>query len=197
LQVAMLALAIGIAMPALARTEIGRSASEVDAPQVEPLRLAWCQQMGGYATYEDFYRAQREKRDRARAEMRNDQEALQRLGYYRGRVDGVSGPQMRAAVTDFRRTNGLPPGSSMDVQTRSVLTSSEAKGKQSADLDQRQVQQMLTDLGYYRGPIDGISGPQTRAAVAVFRQEHDLPPGGKTLDTRDVVALREAHAKVR
>jgi hypothetical protein len=36
------------------------------------------------------------------------------------------------------------------------------------------VQVALRDWGYYAGPIDGIMGPQTRAALAAFQADHGL-----------------------
>ena len=36
------------------------------------------------------------------------QHKLAQLNYYEGPVDGVLGPQTRAAITDFQRANGLP-----------------------------------------------------------------------------------------
>ena len=40
------------------------------------------------------------------------------------------------------------------------------------------VQARLSNLGYDPGPIDGIVGPRTRAAVRRFQQEHDLKVDG-------------------
>ena len=53
-------------------------------------------------------------------------------------------------------------------------------------------QEALAGLGYYRGPIDGIIGPKTRAAVAKFQTDRGLPPDGKI--SRDLVA-RVARAR--
>ncbi|HYH79693.1 MAG TPA: protein-arginine deiminase family protein [Longimicrobium sp.] len=41
----------------------------------------------------------------------------------------------------------------------------------------REYQQMLQELGYYPGRIDGIHGPITNEAVRGFRCDHELPPG--------------------
>jgi hypothetical protein len=41
-----------------------------------------------------------------------------------------------------------------------------------------QVQQDLAHDGYYRGPIDGVVGPGTRAAIAAYQQDNGLPPTG-------------------
>ena len=41
-------------------------------------------------------------------EVRQQQNLLQYLGYYEGRVDGIDGPLTEAAMTDFRADNGNP-----------------------------------------------------------------------------------------
>jgi N-acetylmuramoyl-L-alanine amidase len=46
------------------------------------------------------------------------------------------------------------------------------------------VQARLNNLGYDSGPVDGIDGPRTRAAVSAFQKDHGLEvdgiPGPKT-----------------
>ena len=42
-----------------------------------------------------------------------------------------------------------------------------------------QVQTALSQLGYYRGPINGIQGSRTQAAIAVYQREHRLPETGQ------------------
>ena len=41
-----------------------------------------------------------------------------------------------------------------------------------------QVQRRLGELGYYHGIVDGIMGPQTRAAVAAYEGTHNLVVDG-------------------
>ena len=36
------------------------------------------------------------------------------------------------------------------------------------------VQLALRDQGYYHGPIDGLIGPQTQAALAAYQRDHGL-----------------------
>lgn len=43
----------------------------------------------------------------------------------------------------------------------------------------KQRQQALTDLGYELGPIDGIPGRKTSAAVRAFEEDHGLPGDGE------------------
>jgi peptidoglycan hydrolase-like protein with peptidoglycan-binding domain len=54
------------------------------------------------------------------------------------------------------------------------------------DPEVRAAQESLTALGYYRGPIDGIVGPKTRAAVANYQIDEGLSPDGKV--SRELVA---------
>jgi hypothetical protein len=44
--------------------------------------------------------------------------------------------------------------------------------------DVQSAQRYLTALGYYRGRIDGVYGPQTRSAVIQFEQAQGLPGTG-------------------
>jgi membrane-bound lytic murein transglycosylase B len=41
------------------------------------------------------------------------------------------------------------------------------------------MQTRLADLGYYDGVIDGIMGPQTRAAISAYESTHSLVVDGK------------------
>lgn len=50
-------------------------------------------------------------------------------------------------------------------------------GVTTAD-DLRGAQRLLYALGYYRGPIDGVYGAQTRSAVMQFETSQGLPPTG-------------------
>lgn len=54
----------------------------------------------------------------------------------------------------------------------------------------RNAQQSLKDKGLYDGPVDGINGPLTRAAVKKYQQQQNITPDGrlgpKTLDTLGV-----------
>jgi localization factor PodJL len=51
-----------------------------------------------------------------------------------------------------------------------------------------EVQQELAQLGYYQGPIDGIVGPVTQAAIAAYQRDNGLPATG-AIDTRLLAAL--------
>jgi len=60
------------------------------------------------------------------------------------------------------------------------------KPRPPADPQVLAAQKALAELGYYRGAIDGISGPKTRRAVSDYQQDVGLTPDGSV--TRDLVA---------
>ena len=49
----------------------------------------------------------------------------------------------------------------------------------------RSAQRLLTDLGYYRGPVDGVMRARTRAALRAFQRDEGVTPHGRL--TRDVM----------
>ena len=51
----------------------------------------------------------------------NVQSALQQQGYYHGEVDGLLGPQTRAAIADYQRDRGLYITSAVDQPTLESL----------------------------------------------------------------------------
>jgi predicted cobalt transporter CbtA len=57
------------------------------------------------------------------------------------------------------------------------------------------VQRALVDLGLYYGPVDGVYGVETAAAVETFRQSRGLGPGG--VDGELVYRLRQESAAAR
>jgi len=51
----------------------------------------------------------------------NVQSALQQQGYYHGEIDGLLGPETRAAIADYQRANGLAETASVDQPTLQSL----------------------------------------------------------------------------
>jgi peptidoglycan hydrolase-like protein with peptidoglycan-binding domain len=50
----------------------------------------------------------------------------------------------------------------------------------------------LQNLGYYRGPVDGVFGPSLHIALALFQADHDLEAQGE-LDDETIAKLIEVH----
>ena len=51
-------------------------------------------------------------------------------------------------------------------------------------------QQRLKDRGYYTGPVDGVMGPRTAAALRAYQRDHGLTATGQ-LDSQTASALSE------
>jgi peptidoglycan hydrolase-like protein with peptidoglycan-binding domain len=54
------------------------------------------------------------------------------------------------------------------------------------------VQARLANLGYWPGPLDGILGPRTQAALRLFQGDHNLEMTGED-DDDTVKALFDEH----
>jgi len=66
-------------------------------------------------------------------------------------------------------------------------------GNAYADSTVASAQQQLAREGYYRGQIDGVLGPETRAAIAQFQTNHGLRvTGALTTDTLGALGLRSS-----
>jgi localization factor PodJL len=51
----------------------------------------------------------------------NVQSALQQQGYYQGDIDGVLGPQTRAALAEYQSAQGIEPTGAIDEPTLDTL----------------------------------------------------------------------------
>ncbi len=114
-------------------------------------------------------------------EVRQIQTALKKLGYYTGSVDGVYGSQTQAAVRKFQAAKGLTVDGICGSVTLSALGiggSSTTLRKGSSGSGVKQVQQKLSNWGYYTGTIDGIYGSGTEAAVRKFQRNNGLTADG-------------------
>jgi N-acetylmuramoyl-L-alanine amidase len=63
---------------------------------------------------------------------------------------------------------------------------------ETSDLGITGVQARLANLAYAPGPVDGVLGPRTRAAIEAFQADNDLEPSGK-LSHPLFEALKRAH----
>jgi peptidoglycan hydrolase-like protein with peptidoglycan-binding domain len=57
-----------------------------------------------------------------------------------------------------------------------------------ADITNVDIQRLLQTLGYYKGDLDGLAGPQTSAAVVEFQKAKGLPETGK-VDPKTLSAM--------
>jgi peptidoglycan hydrolase-like protein with peptidoglycan-binding domain len=119
------------------------------------------------------------------------QQILVDRGYYSGPVDGVFGPATYAAVRAYQRDHGLRITGRLDAPTVSILNreSTQASAPNpypsasypsaSPTIDIRTAQQTLRDRGYYSGPVDGVIGPATYAALRAYQRDHGLRMTGR------------------
>ena len=71
--------------------------------------------------------------------------------------------------------------------TRSSSSSSSQAARSSADVVA--VQKALAHFSYYDGTIDGLSGPQTRAAISALQTQQEWPVTGQLTDDQKRILL--------
>jgi peptidoglycan hydrolase-like protein with peptidoglycan-binding domain/outer membrane biosynthesis protein TonB len=119
------------------------------------------------------------------SQVRNVQRMLRRVGYEVGPLDGLFGPQTRAAVQWFQSDHGLRSRGVVNSATLRRLRLSAASvrfgdgyGSSTGSRRIRAMQRILRKRGYEVGPLDGVFGAQTLASVQQFQSDHGLRPNG-------------------
>jgi peptidoglycan hydrolase-like protein with peptidoglycan-binding domain len=127
------------------------------------------------------------------------QRELAARGYASGPVNGKLSDETRKAIAAFEKDHGLPvSGSPSDDLLRRILLGEAAapaastgsvaatngapaaKPNSTATSDTvKQVQQILADLGYAPGPIDGTLGDETERAVSAFQRDRKIAQNGR------------------
>ncbi len=124
---------------------------------------------------------------------------LKALGLYNGAIGGNFGPSTEAAVKAFQKMKGLPQSGVVDQTTLDKLrggqapASSTSIGKGATGNDVKEVQLILTALGFYKSSVDGKFGPVTEGAVKAFQAQQGLPQTG-VVNQATLDALRTANA---
>lgn len=115
---------------------------------------------------------------------------LATLGYYDAPVDGIYGPQTVAAVKALQKDVGLPETGLLDRPTQAAMAKL-LEGKESAQV--AALQGLLSGLGYWNGPIDGIWTDELGDALAELQADLGLPPTG-TMNAATLLAIQDALA---
>ncbi len=111
----------------------------------------------------------------ATATMLVVQQDLTALGYYTGPIDGIAGDETRAALAKFQSDAGIEADGEFGPNTDAAMVP-----LLQADEDYvTGVQEELTDLEFYSGPIDGDYGKGTRTAVEKLQASCDLEETGE------------------
>jgi len=126
--------------------------------------------------------------------VRAVQRELAARGFDVGPVDGKPSDKTRVAISAYQQKHGLPvTGTASDELLRHILlgdstsagsTTGSVTGKpisaNSSDPSRvRAVQQVLADLGYSPGPVDGAMGEATAGAISAFQHDRKIPETGR------------------
>ena len=128
--------------------------------------------------------------------VRAVQRELADRGFDVGTADGRLSDKTRAAISAYQGAHNLPvTGEASDELLRHILlgerpqpagatgsvgkTGKTGKTGASDEPDVKAVQQILADLGYAPGPIDGAAGEATRRAIIAFQRDRDVTETGR------------------
>ena len=130
-------------------------------------------------------------------QVRMVQRTLRRLGWQPGPLDGLYGPKTEAAVTRFQSATGVAADGIVGRQTRQALTLARSeplrRGVGFVQPDGsprvRALQARLRGRGLRPGPVDGLFGPRTQAAVKRLQRSGGVPVSGVATErTRQLLA---------
>ncbi len=115
--------------------------------------------------------------------VKNLQQMLSDRGFYGGAIDGVSGPMTKEAIILAQKTYGLVADGVAGSLTMAALEAgsnyvpkSNVASTKSESI--KNLQQLLSDRGFYGGVIDGVSGPMTQEAIILAQKSYGLVADG-------------------
>lgn len=114
------------------------------------------------------------------------QTQLNSLNFNCGNIDGIFGPKTYAAVLALQKSSGLAVDGIVGPQTRAAIANLLAKPSSPArNLYQgctgdevAELQQKLKAAGFDCGPVDGVFGPRTHAAVVALQKANNIKVDG-------------------
>jgi ABC-type branched-subunit amino acid transport system substrate-binding protein/peptidoglycan hydrolase-like protein with peptidoglycan-binding domain len=116
------------------------------------------------------------------------QQALTFLGFYDGPIDGLDSPELRAAIAAFQTSVGLPPTGVWDEATDAAMRQALGDKAEALAASTRETQILMTELGFYTGPIDGIWNQELTDSIKALQRELGVPETG-VLDTATLEAI--------
>jgi len=138
--------------------------------------------------------ADAEKKNVTPAYVKEIQTHLKRAGFYSGAVDGIVGTRTQAAIRHFQSgcvslkdLISIPDPAALQESSVMADKAAIAKIQRGPAEEVRLMQLRLKDAGFNPGPIDGIDGRKTQAALLA------LQSGCKMLDNVQIMPLGSVH----
>ena len=111
------------------------------------------------------------------------QQRLRRMGFFRGDCTGTYGEMTVHAVERFQQESALPATGQLNPETCAALFSLQALRAQETAIprlgdageDVRELQTQLATLGYYEGAVDGQYDYDTEVAYRLYQIGNELP----------------------
>jgi branched-chain amino acid transport system substrate-binding protein len=106
------------------------------------------------------------------------QQVLTVLGFYSGPIDGQWSDEMTASVVALQVDLGVPVTGVYDEATDTALRAKYGAVADTLTDSVIGIQILLTELGFYSGPIDGVYSAEVVAAVRALQAELGVPQTG-------------------
>jgi peptidoglycan hydrolase-like protein with peptidoglycan-binding domain len=106
------------------------------------------------------------------------QTELRRRGYQISAITGTANTETIAAVREYQSDARMPVTGSINEELLKQLRTAEADSDAIYREQVKQVQAALNAAGYNAGPPDGALGPKSRAAIARYQSDNELPATG-------------------
>ena len=121
------------------------------------------------------------------------QQVLTALGLYSGPIDGVPSDALTASIVALQQQLGVPVTGVYDAATDAALRARGSTAVTALNTATASLQQALTDLGFYTGPIDGTMSAATVAAIRALQATLGVPQTG-VVDAATIRAVYERGA---
>ena len=106
------------------------------------------------------------------------QTELRRRGYPITAITGNANAETIAAVREYQADARMPVTGTIDEALLQQLRTAQADSDAIYRAQVKQVQAALNAAGYNAGPPDGALGPKSRAAIAHYQSDNELPATG-------------------
>jgi branched-chain amino acid transport system substrate-binding protein len=127
----------------------------------------------------------------AAAQITKIQQALTFLGFYSGPINGLDTQEFRDALAAFQASVGLPPTGIFDEATDAALRAALGPFADLLSATTADIQRLMTDLGFYTGPIDGVWTEELSESIRALQRELGVPETG----VLDAATLRAVYAR--